>query len=66
MARLNSRRRAARKLLQNLKEAKLVLDWRKKLRTRADGFSTVKTVLDDLPRVDSTEVAVHVLRVTDV
>ena len=44
-----------RKLLQTLKEAKLVLDWRKKLRTRADVFSTVKTVLDDLPRIYSVE-----------
>ena len=41
----------ARRLLQTLKEAKLVLDWRKKLRTRADVYSTVKTVLDDLPRI---------------
>lgn len=41
----------ARKLLQNLKQAKLVLDWRKKLRTRADVYSTVKTILDDLPRI---------------
>lgn len=41
----------ARNLLQSLKEAKLVLDWRKKLRTRADVFSTVKTVLDELPRI---------------
>jgi type I restriction enzyme R subunit len=45
----------ARKLLQTLKEAKLVLDWRKKLRTRADVFSTVKTVLDDLPRIYSVD-----------
>jgi type I restriction enzyme R subunit len=45
----------ARKLLQTLKEAKLVLDWRKKLRTRADVLSTVKTVLDDLPRIYSIE-----------
>lgn len=45
----------ARKLLQSLKEAKLVLDWRKKLRTRADDFSTVKTVLDDLPRIFTPE-----------
>jgi len=45
----------ARKLLQTLKEAKLVLDWRKKLRTRADVFSTVKTVLDDLPRIFTPE-----------
>jgi type I restriction enzyme R subunit len=41
----------ARNLLQNLKQAKLVLDWRKKLRTRADVLTTVKTVLDDLPRM---------------
>jgi type I restriction enzyme, R subunit len=33
----------ARHLLQTLKQAKLVLDWRKKLRTRADVYSTVKT-----------------------
>jgi type I restriction enzyme, R subunit len=45
----------ARKLLQTLKEAKLVLDWRKKLRTRADVYSTVKTVLDGLPRVYTPE-----------
>ena len=45
----------ARKLLQTLKQAKLVLDWRKKLRTRADVFSTVKTVLDDLPRIYTPE-----------
>jgi hypothetical protein len=34
---------------------KLVLDWRKKLRTRADVYSTVETVLDDLPRIFSPE-----------
>ncbi len=45
----------ARTLLQTLKEAKLVLDWRKRLRTRADVYSTVKTVLDDLPRIYSVE-----------
>lgn len=45
----------ARKLLHTLKEAKLVLDWRKKLRTRADVFATVKTVLDDLPRIYTPE-----------
>jgi type I restriction enzyme R subunit len=45
----------ARKLLQTLKQAKLVLDWRKKLRTRADVYSTVKIVLDDLPRVYTPE-----------
>lgn len=45
----------ARKLLQTLKQAKLVLDWRKKQRTRADVYATVKNVLDDLPRVFSPD-----------
>ena len=45
----------ARSLLQTLKQAKLVLDWRKRLRTRADVYSTVKTVLDDLPRAYTPE-----------
>ncbi len=45
----------ARSLLQTLKQAKLVLDWRKKLRTRADVLLTVKTVLDDLPRIYTPE-----------
>ncbi|TWU02224.1 type I restriction endonuclease subunit R [Stieleria varia] len=48
-------KKVARMLLQTLKEAKLVLDWRKKQRTRADVYSTVKTVLDELPRAYSTE-----------
>jgi len=46
----------ARKLLQTLKEAKLVLDWRKRLRTRADVFATVKIVLDDLPRIYTPDI----------
>lgn len=46
----------ARKLLQTLKEAKLVLDWRKKQRTRADVYSTVREVLDELPRVFTPEI----------
>lgn len=49
-------RAIARKLLKTLKEAKLVLDWRKKLRTRADVYSTVKTVLDELPRVFTQDI----------
>lgn len=48
-------KKVARMLLQTLKEAKLVLDWRKKQRTRADVYTTVKTVLDELPRAYSTE-----------
>lgn len=43
-------KQVARSLLQTLKQAKLVLDWRKKQQTRADVYATVKTVLDDLPR----------------
>lgn len=49
-------KKIARNLLQTLKQAKLVLDWRKKLRTRADVFATVKTVLDDLPRIYTPDI----------
>ena len=49
-------RKVARSVLQALKEAKLVRDRRKKQRIRADVFSTVKTVLDELPRACPTEV----------
>ena len=48
-------KKVARKLLQTLKEAKLVLDWRKKQRTRADVYTTVRTLLDDLPRAYTPE-----------
>jgi hypothetical protein len=48
-------RDVARKLLHTLKEAKLVLDWRKKQRTRADVYSTVRSVLDELPHIFTPE-----------
>jgi len=48
-------KKVARTLLQTLKEAKLVLDWRKKQRSRADVYTTVKTVLDELPRAYTLE-----------
>jgi type I restriction enzyme, R subunit len=48
-------KKVARTLLQTLKEAKLVLDWRKKQRTRADVYSTVRTLLDELPRAYTPE-----------
>ncbi|GAA5509517.1 type I restriction endonuclease subunit R [Novipirellula caenicola] len=48
-------KKVARMLLQTLKEAKLVLDWRKKQRTRADVYTTVKTILDELPRAYTPE-----------
>ena len=48
-------KKVARMLFQTLKEAKLVLDWRKKQRSRADVYTTVKTVLDELPRAYTPE-----------
>ena len=48
-------KKVARMLLQTLKETKLVLDWQKKQRTRADVYTTVKTVLDELPRAYTPE-----------
>jgi len=42
--------------LQTIKQAKLVLDWRKRLRPRADVYSTVKKILDELPRTYTPEV----------
>ncbi len=48
-------KKVARMLLQTLKEAKLVLDWRKRQRTRADVYTTVKTILDELPRAYTPE-----------
>jgi type I restriction enzyme R subunit len=48
-------KKVARNLLQTLKQAKLVLDWRTRLRTRADVLATVKTILDELPRVYTKE-----------
>ena len=52
-------KKVARDLLQKLKEAKLVLDWRKKQRTRADVYHTVKVVLDELPRAYTSELYVQ-------
>ena len=46
----------ARKLLQTLKQTKLVLDWRKKQETRAGVISTVNELLDELPRVYTPEI----------
>lgn len=37
-------------LLEKLKQEKLVLDWRKQQTTRAMVFTTIKDVLDELPR----------------
>ena len=48
-------KKVARSLLQTLKEAKLVLDWRKKQQSRAAVYTTVKNVLDELPRAYTPE-----------
>jgi type I restriction enzyme, R subunit len=48
-------KKVARALLQTLKEAKLVFDWRKKHQSRAAVYTTVKNVLDDLPRANTPE-----------
>ena len=48
-------KKVARNLLQTLKEAKLVLDWRKKQQSRAAVYTTVKNVLDELPRAYTPE-----------
>ncbi len=48
-------KKVARALLQTLKEAKLVLDWRKKQQSRAAVYTTVKNVLDNLPRAYTPE-----------
>ena len=45
-------KKVARMLLQTLTEAKLVLDWRKKRRTRADVYTTV---LDEFPCAYTSE-----------
>jgi len=50
-------KKAARSLLETLKNEKLVLDWRKKQQARAEVLYTIETVLDsDLPRSYSAEV----------
>ncbi len=48
-------KKVTRDLLHTLKEAKLVLDWRKRQQSRAEVYTTVKVKLDDLPRVYNTE-----------
>ena len=45
----------ARKLLQTLKESKLVLDWKKRFSTHAAVRVTVAEILDELPRVYTPE-----------
>ena len=48
-------KKVSRSLLEKLKQEKLVLDWRKQQTTRAMVFTTIKDILDQLPRVYTKE-----------
>jgi type I restriction enzyme R subunit len=48
-------KKVAKSLLEKLKKEKLVLDWRKQQTTRAMVFTTIKDVLDELPRAYTKE-----------
>jgi type I restriction enzyme R subunit len=48
-------KKVAKALLAKLKQEKLVLDWRKQQKTRAMVFTTIKDVLDELPRTYTPE-----------
>ena len=48
-------KKVARDLLATLKREKLVLDWRKKQQARAAVRTSVQTILDELPRIYTTE-----------
>jgi type I restriction enzyme R subunit len=48
-------KKVAKGLLEKLKKEKLVLDWRKQQTTRAMVFTTIKDILDRLPRAYSKE-----------
>ena len=48
-------KKVAKTLLEKLKKEKLVLDWRKQQTTRAMVFTTIKDVLDELPRTYTKE-----------
>lgn len=48
-------KKVARTLLEKLKNEKLVLDWRKQQTTRAMVFTTIKDILDELPRAYTPE-----------
>lgn len=48
-------KKVAESLLDKLKREKLVLDWRKQQTTRAIVLTTIKDILDELPRAYSKE-----------
>ncbi|MCZ7384734.1 MAG: DUF3387 domain-containing protein, partial [Candidatus Methanoperedens sp.] len=48
-------KKVAQELLETLKKEKLVLDWRKRQQSRAAVFTSIKDVLDRLPRIYTKE-----------
>lgn len=48
-------KKVAQRLLETLKQGKLVLDWKKHQSTRASVRFTVETILDELPRIYTPE-----------
>jgi len=52
----NQVKMVARELLEKLKVDKLVLDWKKRLQTRAAVLVTIEQVLDTLPRIYSPDI----------
>jgi type I restriction enzyme R subunit len=48
-------KKVAKSLLEKLTREKLVLDWRKQQTTRAMVFTTIKEILDQLPRAYSKD-----------
>ena len=49
-------KKVAKSLLEKLTKEKLVLDWRKQQTTRAMVFTTIKEILDRLPRAYSKDI----------
>jgi type I restriction enzyme R subunit len=52
-------KKVAKSLLEKLKQEKLVLDWRKQQTTRARVFTTIKDILDQLPRAYTKKLYEH-------
>ncbi|MCZ7398982.1 MAG: DUF3387 domain-containing protein [Candidatus Methanoperedens sp.] len=48
-------KKVAQELLETLKKEKLVLDWRKRQQSRAAVFTSIKDILDRLPRIYTKE-----------
>ena len=49
-------KKSVQTLLQRLKSEKLVLDWKKRQKSRADVRLTIETMLDELPRTYTRDI----------